>query len=394
MSLVVVLLASCSAESESSDTLPPLVTTTVVVSPTGVPASSSPLAPAPDAAAETVLDTILDTPDSTPDQLDSVSVSRRFGDATVRVVVDDCGDASVGSGFVIDDRHVVSSAQVVRDDPSPEVTLRDGRIMTTTVIGVDTAVGVAVLRAEPGAFAVAASWGDSATVAEGQALTMIGYPAAGDYDVLQVSVRSVADDGTALRVDDGLDDGNGGSPAFADTGAVMGVALTAGGDGGGLLLSATLAAATAASIIAAPTTPMSSCVVGPSTASTPTAPGVPPTIATTIAPTSTTTSTPTSTTTIATTSTVPPRAGTWIMQLASSSSSSSSAAIAEQLERFAAVVPGVQTLRSSDWPKTFATPGLVVFYIGGFANKGAVVSQCNALGLTVPDECLARLLVE
>jgi putative serine protease PepD len=384
----VALLAGCSAgSSETGDTLPPLSSTTQA------PATTA--APAPTTVAPT-------TPPTTLVTFDAVGISQAFGAATVRVLIDHCGVTAGVSGFAIDDRHVVTSRDAVAGDPSPDVVTRDGRTITTTLIGVDPAVDVAVLRAEPGTFATAVAWGDSAVVAEGEGLTVIGYPEPGDYDVLDVSVRSVADDGTAFRLDVPLDDGHGGSPAFAADGGVVGVASPVGADGAsGVVVPAAQAGAATARIIAAPVAPQTGCS-GPTPPPPPATTAASSTVPASTNPgdTTTSTSTPAGTSTTSTTTTPLPgpgtgqeSKGTWIMQLASARSTTATpAAIAAQTAEFEKITDGVRTLRSNDWPTTYPTPDLVVFYVGGFASKAAVEAQCTAIGLQTPDECLARFL--
>jgi S1-C subfamily serine protease len=381
-------LTGCSPDSSGAgDTLPPLVASTTASPITGVTTSTVPVTAAPT------------TPPTTLVVYDAVGISQAFGPATVRVLVDHCGVTAGASGFAIDDRHVVTSRDAVAGDPTPEVVTRDGRSVTTTLIGADPAVDVAVLRAEPGTFTTAVAWGDSAAVVEGASLTVIGYPDPGDYDVLDVAVRSVADDGSAFRLDVPIDAGQGGSPAFTATGGVVGVASPTGGGESALVVPAALAAAVASRIVAAPQAPQTACTGETPGTTASTAP--PSTQPTSTQPGDTTTS---STVPGSTTSTITPTSlpgpgtgqdakGTWIMQLASARSTTATpAAIAEQTAAFEELVSGVHTLRSNDWPKAYPTPDLVVFYVGGFASKAAVEAKCAALGLTVPDDCLARFL--
>lgn len=375
----VALLTACSpSSSDTAATLPPLLSTTAPPATTAAPVATT--------AAPT-------TPPTTTVRLDAVAISQAHGGATMRVLVDHCGTTSSGSAFAIDDRHVVTSRAVVRGDATPEVVLRDGRTITTTLIGVAADVDIAVLRAEPGTFTEAAAWGDSAGVAEGEGLTVIGYPDPGDYDVLDVSVRSVADDATAFRLDVPLDAGQGGSPAFDATGAVMGVSSPVGGSAeSGVLVPATLAAGVVAGIVAAPTAPQTTCDGAVPTPSTPAS-----TVPASTNPGDTTTSTgttlPGTTTTLPGPGTGQDAKGTWIMQLASARSATATpAVIAEQVAEFGKLVAGVRTLRSNDWPAAYPTPDLVVFYVGGYPSKSAVEAQCVALGLKVPDDCLARFL--
>ena len=109
---------------------------------------------------------------------------------------------------------------------------RDGSVVLGYVIGGNTLVDVAV-EVPAGTFTVVTKWGDSSKVLEGQPLTIIGYPGEGDYDVVEVSVRSIAKDATELRVTSGIDHGNSGSPAISEDGEVNSFGLARRSSGAG-----------------------------------------------------------------------------------------------------------------------------------------------------------------
>ena len=155
-------------------------------------------------------------------------VSSRFGDATAQVVVETCDGTISGTAFAVDDRHLVTNQHVVGDAQKVALHQRDGSVVLGEVIAGNTLVDVAVIEVPAGTFTVVTKWGDSSKVLEGQPLTIIGYPGKGDYDVVEVSVRSIAKDATELRVTSGIDHGNSGSPAISEDGVVMGIARSSG----------------------------------------------------------------------------------------------------------------------------------------------------------------------
>jgi S1-C subfamily serine protease len=295
---------------------------------------------------------------------DAEALSETFDAATVRVLRDECGDAASGSGFAIDDRHVVTNQHVAGPDVHPIVELRDGRQIESTLIGFDTEADIAVLEVPAGTFDTSVQWAESDTVSEGQPLTVIGYPGLGDYDVLQVSVRSISDSGL-IKVSEGIDAGNSGSPAFDESGAVVGVARAV--DVAtyaiyGVLIPADLARTSVEGFIAAPQSYVPPCDldedIGPDDEYVPGSESV----------------------------------GTWLMQLGSVGDDVAQDLIDQQLDRFSEFAPGVRVLQSNDFPATFVTPNRIVFYVGGFESEEAVKAQCAGLGLAYPDDCLARFL--
>jgi SPOR domain len=137
---------------------------------------------------------------------------------------------------------------------------------------------------------------------------------------------------------------------------------------------ATLPVGVAPTVTAASTTPPTS----PETTSAPTA------------------ATATSTTTAPSTTTSLPAAtsGKWIMQIGSAPSNATQAAISAQLTKLQQVSPTATTLQSGDWPKVFKGENRVIFYVGGFSSREAVIAECNRIGLSYPDKCLARRLTQ
>jgi cell division septation protein DedD len=109
----------------------------------------------------------------------------------------------------------------------------------------------------------------------------------------------------------------------------------------------------------------------------------------------TTAATATSTTAPSTTTSLPAAtSGKWIMQIGSAPANASQAAVSAQLTKLRQVSPTATTLESGDWPKVFKGENRVIFYVGGFSSREAVIAECNRIGLKYPDKCLARQLTQ
>jgi len=149
-----------------------------------------------------------------------------FGSAVYRIEVEGCGFAGSGSGFAIDERHIVTNWHVISIDSSPIVRSRDGRAITGKVIGATPKPDVAVIElSEP--VDVTLGWADTAGLTEGQHLLGFGYPVPGtEFGVAPGTVLSFQDGETvrdAVRTDAALDRGNSGGPALTTRGEVVGI---------------------------------------------------------------------------------------------------------------------------------------------------------------------------
>ncbi len=152
--------------------------------------------------------------------------------------------------------------------------------------------------------------------------------------------------------------------------------------------------------IAVPTTVAAAAAAGVSATSAPGVPGAPTTEASS---TTVTVAVTVSTTAAATTTTIRPLdatvAGTeslrtWIMQLGATSGTATAQAVAALVGQLSQISAGVKTLKSADWPAVFqGRDHKIIFYVGGFASRDAVIAQCAKLGLAYPTKCLARYMV-
>ena len=133
------------------------------------------------------------------------------------------------------------------------------------------------------------------------------------------------------------------------------------------------------------------------------APGVPGDTTTEASSTTVTVAVTVSTTAAATTTTIRPLdatvAGTeslrtWIMQLGATSGTATAQAVSALVGQLSQISAGVKTLKSADWPAVFqGRDHKIIFYVGGFASRDAVIAQCAKLGLAYPTKCLARYMV-
>lgn len=203
------------------------------------------------------------TPEAAPGpELSVAEIGSRFGSSVYRVDASGCGYEMSGSGFVVDDRHVVTNRHVVASDPTPVLVSRDGTEIAGTVIGWEQSPDVAVIQVEDGGLAAPIPWAPASELTEGQELVSIGYPApAGDFSVFGVSIvsfQSAESQRQAIRADGALDRGNSGGPALTRDGRVAGVVTEMAQNPGGLQLvplifTADALRSTVEGIIAAPT---------------------------------------------------------------------------------------------------------------------------------------------
>ena len=170
----------------------------------------------------------------------TIDVAAKVSPAVVRITVggttpDASGvipETGVGSGVIYDsngwiltNHHVVSTSETV------QVELKDGRIFTGTVYGIDTLTDLAIVKVDATDLP-AAALGDSDALKVGQLVVAIGSPL-GTYSnsvtsgIVSAKGRSIETDSENLnnliQTDAAINPGNSGGPLLDANGAIVGI---------------------------------------------------------------------------------------------------------------------------------------------------------------------------
>lgn len=158
--------------------------------------------------------------------LTDAQLAERFGDAVYRVEVSGCGFVGSGSGFAIDDHHIVTNQHVVDSDVEPTVVHRDGSRLQGQVIGWQIDPDIAVIKVS-NLLPTSLSWAATSALSVGDRVVGLGYPVPEtDFSAIPGTIISFDDyQGVkrAIRTDASWDYGNSGGPALTLTGQVAGV---------------------------------------------------------------------------------------------------------------------------------------------------------------------------
>jgi putative serine protease PepD len=150
-------------------------------------------------------------------------------------VVDITVDNGSGTGFVVDTQgHIVTAAHVVDGSHSVTVKLADGTTRNATVLGIDNATDVAVLKIDPSGLTLhPLALGSSSSVDVGAPVAVIGDPF-GYARSLSTGVVSGVDRtiqapngftvAHAIQTDAAMNPGNSGGPILDSSGKVIGIA--------------------------------------------------------------------------------------------------------------------------------------------------------------------------
>ena len=170
----------------------------------------------------------------------TIDVAAKISPAVVRITVggtpqDSSGiipETGVGSGVIYDkngwiltNHHVVSTSETV------QVELKDGRVLTGTVYGIDTLTDLAIVKVD-GTDLPSAALGDSDALKVGQLVVAIGSPL-GTYSnsvtsgIVSAKGRSIETDSGSLnnliQTDAAINPGNSGGPLLDANGAIVGI---------------------------------------------------------------------------------------------------------------------------------------------------------------------------
>lgn len=166
------------------------------------------------------------------------AVAEQVSDSVVAIDVTSSQGTASGSGVIIDtDGHILTNNHVVSGavDDTVKVTLADATVINATIVGLDAATDLAVIKLEtvPDDL-VAAPLADSSEVIVGQPVMAVGNPL-GLSNTVTIGVvsavnrpvsagsseeRSVT---AAIQIDAAINPGNSGGPLFDATGSVIGI---------------------------------------------------------------------------------------------------------------------------------------------------------------------------
>lgn len=190
--------------------------------------------------------------------IDSVTLVRAFG-LEDPLTGEDGERQGQGSGFVVDDSHVVTNDHVVNGAEEVDLQYTTGEWTETEIVGTDVVSDLAVLEVEElPETATPLSFRDEEP-AIGQAVLAIGNPFGLEGSMSQGIVsgvdRSLFNPITgvsiphAVQTDAGLNPGNSGGPLVDEDGEVVGVVSAGGGDNIGFAVSASLSQRVVPSLI-------------------------------------------------------------------------------------------------------------------------------------------------
>lgn len=153
-------------------------------------------------------------------------VVAEHGNAVHRIESSGCGVQSSGTGFAIDQTHLVTNKHVVDVDPTPMVYARNGASRSGRVIGWSEDPDIAVIEVEE-PLTEFVTWAPTDDLSEGQSVIALGYPVPDMEFAVQtgtlVSFKREGDRRVAIRTDATVDHGSSGGPILTQRGEVAGV---------------------------------------------------------------------------------------------------------------------------------------------------------------------------
>ena len=245
-------------------------------------------------AAETTVTTQADTVETTTTStlpavvaiidFDDAELAAEFGDAVYKISTSGCNASGIGTGFAIDEHHIVTNRHVVDIDTTPMIHTRDGEQFPGRVIGWEEDPDIAVIEVDR-RLPMTLEWVDTDTLAEGERMVSLGYPLPDhDFSVTSGHIVSFVTEGTqrtGIRGDAALDRGNSGGPSLTSDGRVAGVVTYMDINPDGfqfvpIVISANEVSETVDWIIAHPSTPTVNCnTASPTFVAAPALPAVP-----------------------------------------------------------------------------------------------------------------------
>lgn len=165
------------------------------------------------------------------------AINFEFGEVSKSVFVIVSGDltgddVSLGSGFAVDEQHIVTNAHVITNQLyiaigsySETAEYNIGDIYPATLVSIDTALDIAVLKVD-GVKLTPLKMADANTIKEGDDVYAIGAPEGLPYTLTKGTVSSklrVIDGVEFVQTDAAINPGNSGGPLLNNDGKVIGV---------------------------------------------------------------------------------------------------------------------------------------------------------------------------
>lgn len=156
---------------------------------------------------------------------DGFTVAQRM---SVRVRNIGCGFLATGSGFALDEHTLITNRHVVENAKHIEVSTYDGRIIQATAASTTTVADIAIVTTKE---SLGSTYADRAEAdpAEGDVVTVVGYPSGGRLTTTSGVVLGETTDplggavGTVLASTAQVEPGSSGSAVFNASGQVVGV---------------------------------------------------------------------------------------------------------------------------------------------------------------------------
>jgi len=181
------------------------------------------------------------SPSATPLSLNQQA--ERSKSAVVRITATTCGGGGTGSGFLLDDRHVVTVAHVVAGAQALTVRRVDGRVARATVVGLDADREVALLELDRDLKSKRYLSLSSRKAKDLDEVVALGYPLGAPLSLTKGEVSGTdrqidIDDGPTvkglLQFDADISPGSSGGPLIDSSGEVVGLAEAENTGGNGL----------------------------------------------------------------------------------------------------------------------------------------------------------------
>lgn len=175
----------------------------------------------------------IDVPDSNQQ---SSAVNRRGSGSSLERLLEDKSQAGSGAGFIVSaDGKIVTTASVIAGAKRVKVTLKNGRVLEGTVVGVDGATDLAVLRVNASNLPTV-KLGNSDRLVQGEWAIAIGNPLGLDNSVTVGIISAIGRTSTQagipdrrvnfIQTDAAINPGNSGGPLLNARAEVIGIGTT------------------------------------------------------------------------------------------------------------------------------------------------------------------------